>query len=391
MLSPDERKNRLCELIQYMGRTPLLVMEDHWAHLVSEDGIYHWKIPCKIPNRNRIVLKLEHLTRYCPTGSGYDRVYPFLINRAEEKRFIDPQSTRLIECSVGNAGAAFCFAARFLGYKRYVVILPSDIYRARVDQIRQLGGRILFSPSGIGPYGYINTLQDILTRKKRIREDSVFRMYPISKIRKVPQKPYRNLLKEVTEGLVRLGLEDRIDAFAFGIGSGNTISNIGTLLKDRYGSHLRVVVADFKERPFAKLLLENLEPPIGGEWIDPKYMACTIHGVPVSKLNLDVKVLTDVIMLSRSDRDFALNFINNKIGLCAGRGTATTFGCTFEYSRSVYEKTIFSLVFDSIAKYGLSHYTPLWDLRFVKSGPNNYLKPIWGSPRSPLRIIGVTV
>lgn len=372
----------LATLISFSCNTPTLVAEDNWAHIVSQHGICHWKIAGKIPNHNRIVLKLEHLTRYCPTGSGYDRVYPFLLKRAEEKGFICPQSTRLIECSVGNAGAAFCFAARFLGYKRYTVILPQDIYPARIDQIRQLGGKILFSPPRIGPYGYIKMLQNILERKKQIKKDGIFRLYPVSKIRKVPQEPYQNLLGEVAEGLNKLGMEDRIDAFAFGIGAGNTISNIGKLLKERYGPHLKVIAADFKERPFAQLLLEKLEPQVGGDWIDPEYIACTIHGVPLKKLNLDVQVISEAVLLSRTNRDDALSFVNDKMGLAAGRGTATTFGAVLAYAHSVKQQTIFSIVFDSLAKYSTVPYIPLWDLNFEKS--NQYCKPkqIWGYPKN---------
>lgn len=381
-MSIENNERELAALIRFSCNTPTLVAEDNWAHIVSQDGIYHWKTGGKIPNHNRIVLKLEHLTKYCPTGSGYDRVYPFLLKRAEERGFICPQSTRLIECSVGNAGAAFCFTARFLGYKRYIVILPQDIYPARIDQIRQLGGKILFSPPKIGPYGYIKMLQKILERKKQIRKDGAFRLYPISKIRKVPQEPYQNILGEVAEGLNKLGMEDRIDAFAFGIGAGNTISNIGRLLKKRYGSHLKVIAADFKERPFAKLLLEKLKPEVGGDWIDPEYIACTIHGVPISKLNLDVSVLSDAILLSRSDRDFALDFVNNKIGLFAGRGTATTFGCTLAHAHRVKNQTIFSIVFDSVAKYGIAKYIPLWDLNFKKCTRHYKPEPIWGYPKN---------
>lgn len=381
MTTSEERKKDLSELIRLTGGTPLLVTEANWAHVASQDGIGHWKMPFKIPNGNRIVLKLEHLTKYCPTGSGYDRVYPYLLKRAEEKGFISPENTRLIECSVGNAATAFCFAARFLGYKRYTVILPQDIYPARIDQVRQLGGRILFSPSGVGPYGYINLLQELLEKKKRLRNGREFRLYPISKIRKVPQQPYRTLLDEVSQALCRLGFEDSIDAFTFGIGSGNTVSNIGRLLKDRYGPEVQVVVADFKERPFAKLLIKGLTPQIGGQWIDPDYKAATIHGVPLDKLNLDKKILSDAVLLSREDRDYALDIVNNKIGLSAGRGTATTFGATLQYARSVSNQTIFSLVFDSLAKYGTGKYNPLWDLDFAGCDQNRRPNSIWGSPR----------
>lgn len=65
-----------------------------------------------VPHGNRILLKLEHLAETSPTGSFYERVYPWLFLRAEADGFIHPDRTPLVEASVGNAGTAFAYRNR---------------------------------------------------------------------------------------------------------------------------------------------------------------------------------------------------------------------------------------------------------------------------------------
>lgn len=363
------RQRQIFGLIEAASNTPIIVLEDQLLTYCTQKHVFKRKVGLCIPNSNRIIMKCEHLSSYSPTGSMYDRVYPWLFLRAEERGFISPQSTRLIECSIGNAGAAFAHVARELGYKERSVILPSDIYRARIDQVSNwLGTDVVFSPKYIGPLGYIRLLEEMLTenRENRKLNCTTLRLYPVSKIRKVPIEPYTAFIQEVKASLRNLGHDEHIHTFVFGIGAGNTISNIGHCIKSQNLGG-QVIVAEHVEQPFAYILKSGGTPPVGTTWSEFDHPATTIHGVPLSKLNLDLSVIDDVILTTRDQRDEGLMIANDILGLKAGRPTGTFLWSAIKHSETVENSNILVPIFDSIAKYSSGAWEPICGLDLMET------------------------
>lgn len=359
-----KRRRQFFELIKAASNTPTVVLEDQLATFCTQQEVLHRSIGLGIPNNNRIILKCEHLSAYSPTGSLYDRLYPWLFLHAEQNGHIDPGGTDVIECSVGNAAAAFAHVARELGYKNYSAILPTDIYGARVDQVsNSLGANVIFSPERIGPLGYIKCLENILAENIRnIRfKKATRRLYPISKIRKIPVSPYAMFVNEAKSVLSLLGHDTHIDAFVFGIGAGNTVSKVGYCIKSQVPSG-RVVVCEHSENPFAKLLLSGKHPPVGTPWSEPDFPATTIHGVPLSKLNLDLSVIDEVILTTRQQRDETWEIINRELCLQAGRPSGMVLCAALKTAERLVNSNILMPIFDSVAKYAPEVWEPVYDL-----------------------------
>ncbi len=340
--------------------TPTLVLQ--------RDQAFLWKASCLnsgpsgvfVPNGNRIVLKLEHMPTTSPTGSLYDRLYPWLFELAENTGRVIPTETHVVECSVGNAGAAFAHAARTRGYKHYTVILPSDIYSSRIEHVRALGANIVFSPELIGPRGYIEILENMVRDRYRHRvpgKRRVREFCPISKIRRVPIIPYAMLVEEVRLALRSMGFADRIDAFTCVVGAGNTVSLIGQYLR-QLNPIVQIAVAEHAENPFVKLHLSDKTPPLDTIWSEPDWPATTIHGVPLKKLNLDLNVIDDVVLVCREERDESLETLNGCLRLGAGRPSGTCFHAALRLAERLEHRTILIPVFDSIVKYRDS-WTPI--------------------------------
>ena len=329
--------------------TPLLILEDRRMTLATADGVVSGPSPLSVPHGNRIVLKLEHLHRYNPTGSLYDRLYPFLLEHYSRAGVIVPGRTPLIECSVGNAGAAFAWACREAGFSDYRLILPADIYAPRIEIAKSLGAQVLHSPPDVGPWGYVQMIQELAFRRVNDGPPHESRLFPISKIRNVPEQPYARFVDEAL-GAMRAAGVPRIDHFVFGVGAGNTISMVGKNLKRRAG---RTVVhcAEFAERAFTALLRDGRRPAIGGTWADPAYIAGTIHGVPLEKLHLDLSVIDTVCAYAHDVRDGALGVLNDVLGLEAGRSSALVWAGVWDLAQRVQGQTIFSIIFDGLAKY----------------------------------------
>ncbi len=369
--------------------TPLLVLYNKtmWVHRPENQiaGCEIYRLPFSIPNNNRIVLKLEHLTKYLPTGSLYDRLYPYLFRHYEGAGYISPESTPLLEGSVGNAGAAFAYTAKILGYQKYTVLLPEDIYPSRIDQIRKLGAEVIFSPKNTAELGYIEIMEDMIRHawhgKRRLRGD-LDRLFPISKVLRVPNEPYARIVSEVVRALVAMGLPTNIDYFLFGVGAGNTISEIGRSLKARQSSVTKVIACEFQEHPFVSLLKKGKRPPVGGSWPSGQ-IAETISGVPFEKLNLDLGIVDDVMGINASERDIGRKLANEDLGIFAGRPTGGLVSGVLKMAEQVSDKNIFTIVFDSIAKYQ-QLYEPVWDIDFSNHRiiPSDEDTPPGGNTRS---------
>lgn len=372
---PSNRMAIYRKLLYSAANSPTIILENS-SLLFYENGRFARKnIPISVPNSNRIILKCEHLSQYNPTGSLYDRLYPWLFVRAERAGIISPEDSDLIECSVGNAGAAFAYVARELGYKNYSVILPIDIYGARKDQIEHhLGAKVLFSPAKIGPIGYIEMLEQLLSanREQRRGKSPVGRLYPISKIRKIPMEPYAAIVREAQDALVSLNVPSKIDYFVFGVGAGNTISMIGKCVKSQ-SEYSQVIACEHAENPFVAHFKQGTEPPMGGSWSEKDYPATAIHGVPLSKLNLDLSIIDDVILTTRHERDNGLFIANTLIGLKAGRPSGMMVSSALKIAENSENSNILTTIFDSEAKYS-EVWKPIFSLDNLR---DNKPKIVW--------------
>ncbi len=362
MRMPNKRSDLYLRLLA-REPTPLLILTNNQLRVVfgnltvSEPIAVH--LP--VPHGNRILLKLEHLAETSPTGSFYDRVYPWLFLRAEAEGFIHPDRTLIIEASVGNAGAAFAYVALELGYRRPIVLLPEDIYGARKQQILELGADVRYSPPRIGPIGYIHMLERMLADDWRIhgrpRKDGKS-LYAISKIRKVPNLPYALFVHEVMLQLKTLSKAldadsewaPCVDAFVFGVGSGGTVSGVGRAVK-RLNPNAKVLVCEHLERPFVDRYKKRSVPSSIPYWPEPDWPATTIHGVPLRKLSLNLNVIDDQILIDRSLRDKGWHLCNSVLGLGAGRPTGLALQAALTLGRQVDYSTILTLVFDHFWKY----------------------------------------
>lgn len=379
----EDRINLYSQLINNRPITPMAVLEGNLFTLCRQNSVTRWRVPWFFPNGNRLILKLEHLSDYNPTGSMYDRLYPYLFCQWESGGFIVPGegNTPVIECSAGNAGAAFCRTAVKLGYRNHIILIPKDIYPARIEQVGFFGGNVRLSPANQGELGYIRMIENIFREdakgKGRIGRDFT-RMIPVTNTIRVPNEPYARLVSEVHDALISMGLPRRIDTFLFGIGAGNTISQVSLALRAMQKEPVNVQVVEFKECPFIAAIRAGKKPPVNGGWPSGD-MAGTIFGVPLEKLNLQLEVIDGVLPLTSQEREEGRALANGAIGLCAGRPTGMPIIGALKLARRMHNRQILSIVFDSVAKYE-DHYDAVMDVNFECG------KPIRMSERETVRL-----
>ena len=95
------------------------------------------------PSSHELLAKVEW---YGPTGSVKDRIYAFMIERAERRGELRPGMT-IMECTTGNAGIACSAVAAIKGYP-CVIVMPEGMSEERKKMILAYGAELILTPGG---------------------------------------------------------------------------------------------------------------------------------------------------------------------------------------------------------------------------------------------------
>lgn len=164
-----------------------------------------------------IYAKAEFLN---PAGSIKDRVAKHIIEQAEIKGELRPGAT-IVEATSGNTGIAVAFVGRLKGYK-VIICMPSDMSEERKKIIRALGAELIETPAEQSIAGACDKAEEL---RKDIPNSFLVGQFvnPLN-----PEIHYITTAHEIWEQM-----EGQVDAFVAGIGSGGTLTGVGTFLKEK--------------------------------------------------------------------------------------------------------------------------------------------------------------
>jgi cysteine synthase A len=165
----------------------------------------------------RVVAKLE---MFNPGGSVKDRIGVAMIEAAEREGRIEPGRTTIVEATSGNTGIALAFVCAAKGYD-LVLTLPQGMSREREALLRLYGARVEMIESMGGMNEAVDAARALASR------DDVFHAEQFSNPAN-PEAHYRTTAPEIWEAL-----DGEIDAFVAGVGTGGTITGVGSYLKER--------------------------------------------------------------------------------------------------------------------------------------------------------------
>lgn len=298
----------------------------------------------EVPNGNRIFGKAEFEN---PSGSLYDRVYPTLLGTAEEEGYIIPGKTPLIEASTGNAGAAFARACKHLGYHDYSVITHEDTPRARVLQIESYGANVVFSPPGLAAMGYVKLLEELLERDRINKGGKLgsnpFRLFCPTKISDKAKALYYPIVEELEGGL------SRVDYFLGVVGSGGSLSGIGKRLK-QLNPDTRVYAVDPIESPTTMSFVKDRKV-LQFEKFPHELWGAATFGLPLEKLNLDIDIVDDVVLVSSDEWRSGCQILAQKEGLAVGRTTGAVLVKSLQLAQKVHNRNFLIMLYDPHWKY----------------------------------------
>jgi cysteine synthase len=209
-------ENRPCagrygDIVQSIGNTPLVELK----RLSPKPGVRIWA-------------KLESAN---PTGSVKDRVARSLIEDAEARGTIGPDSV-ILEPTSGNTGIALAMICRRKGYKLKVV-MPDNVTQERTDLLKMYGAEIVYSPGDQGSNGAV-----AMAEKMAAENPQYVMPYQYGN----PANPlahYNGTAVEILEEL-----DGQVDAFVAGLGTGGTLMGNARRFKEELGDRVKIVAAE---------------------------------------------------------------------------------------------------------------------------------------------------
>lgn len=199
--------------LELIGGTPLLKLNR-----------YSEKVGAKEAN---IIAKLEYLN---PAGSVKDRIALAMIEDAEKKGILKEGAT-IIEPTSGNTGIGLAAVATAKGYKA-ILTLPDTMSVERRTLLKAYGAELVLTEGAKGMKGAIAKAEEL---EKEIPRAVILGQFV---------NPANSAIHKATTGPEIWDQTDgKVDIFVAGVGTGGTITGVGSYLKEQ-NSKVQIVAVE---------------------------------------------------------------------------------------------------------------------------------------------------
>ena len=203
---------------ELVGRTPLLKVNNY----AKDQGI----------TDATLLVKLEYFN---PAGSVKDRIALAMIEDAERKGILKPGAT-IIEPTSGNTGIGLASVAAAKGYHT-ILTLPETMSIERRNLLKAYGAELVLTEGPKGMKGAIAKAEEL---QKEIPGSIILGQFDNEANPAVHAATTGPEIWEDTDG--------KIDIFVSGVGTGGTITGVGTFLKSRNPA-IKIVAVEPADSP----------------------------------------------------------------------------------------------------------------------------------------------
>ena len=203
---------------QLIGHTPLLKVNNYMKDQNIE-GV-------------ELLAKLEYFN---PAGSVKDRISLAMIEDAEKKGILKPGST-IIEPTSGNTGIGLASVAAAKGY-RTILTLPETMSVERRNLLKAYGAELVLTEGAKGMKGAIAKAEEL---EKSIPNAVILGQFDN------PANPAAHAATTGPE--IWEDTDGKVDIFVAGVGTGGTVTGIGTFLKSK-NPNVKIVAVEPADSP----------------------------------------------------------------------------------------------------------------------------------------------
>lgn len=246
-----------------------------------------------------IIAKLEFFN---PGGSVKDRIGAYMIEDAEKKGLLKKGDT-IVEPTSGNTGIALAYVGTSKGYN-VILTMPDTMSVERRNLLKALGAQVILTPGSEGMNGAIKKAEELL--------DSMPGAY-MPKQFENPANPEIHRITTAEE--IYKDTDGKIDIFVAGVGTGGTITGIGTALKSK-NPNIKIVAVE----PMDSAVLS-------GEKAGPH----KIQGIGAGFIPkvLDTSIIDEIIKVRNEDAFITAKDLAKTEGLLVGISSgAAAYGAT---------------------------------------------------------------
>ena len=294
---------------ELIGHTPLLEV----THYEETNGI----------TDATILVKLEYFN---PAGSVKDRIALHMIEVAEREGKLKPGAT-IIEPTSGNTGIGLASVAAAKGY-RAVLTLPETMSVERRKLLQAYGAELVLTDGAKGMKGAIAKAEELQAQT------------PGSIILGQFENPANPAVHKATTGPeIWDDTEGKVDIFVAGVGTGGTITGVGSYLKEKNPA-IQVVAVEPESSPVLS----------GGQPGAHKIQGIGAGFVPQT---LDTDIYDEIIKVSNEDAFTAGRAIATQEGVLVGISSGAALHAAAELAKRPENKgkVIVALLPDSGDRY----------------------------------------
>ena len=293
---------------QLIGKTPLLEL----THIEKEEGL-----------EAKVLGKLEYFN---PAGSVKDRIAKAMIDDAEQKGLLKPDSV-IIEPTSGNTGIGLASVAAARGY-RIIIVMPETMSVERRQLMKAYGAELVLTEGAKGMKGAI------------AKADELAKEIPNSFIPGQFVNPANPAVHKATTGPeIWEDTDGKVDIFVAGVGTGGTVTGTGAYLKSQ-NPNVKVVAVEPAASPV-------LSKGVAGSH--------KIQGIGAGFVPdvLDTKVYDEIIPVENEDAFASGKLIGKKEGVLVGISSGAAVWAAIQLAKRPENKgkTIVALLPDTGDRY----------------------------------------